>query len=170
MPASRSSALTGAEGLTGRVSTFSIPAEHILGSTMGLPQRPFAPRGRHPSIAEFRAGHRHSRETAVASVTNRCFSELRCVSTLRQMNDDTLLPFDLPSVTRKKLAIDFACDRPISGGQLFGADARYDPLAGARARAVPQVSAINLLRADGAGRSGSFPQSHADTTVLSFGM
>ena len=45
MPASRSSALTGAEGLTGRVSTFSIPAEHILGSTTGLPQRPLAPRG-----------------------------------------------------------------------------------------------------------------------------
>ena len=63
-----------------------------------------------------------------------------------------------PSIlsVRKKLAIDFACDCPISGGQLFGADAQYDPLAGARTCAVPQVSAINLLRADGAGRSGSF--------------
>jgi hypothetical protein len=48
------------------------------------------------------------------------------------MNDDTLLPFDLPSVRRKKLTVDFAGGNQSSYGGLF-AVAR----GGAPARGVP---------------------------------
>ena len=42
-------------------------------------------------------------------VANRVFDELRCASptATAAMTDDTLLPFDLPSVQRKKLTVDF---------------------------------------------------------------
>jgi hypothetical protein len=53
------------------------------------------------------------------------------------MNNDTLLPFDLPSVGRKKLTIDFAGGKQSSDGGLL------------LLRAAPRLSARVLGRAYG---------------------
>ena len=54
-------------------------------------------------------------------VVNRCFDELQCASALRHsaMPDDTPLPFDLPSVCRKKLTVDFSGGNQSSDGGLL---------------------------------------------------
>jgi len=50
------------------------------------------------------------------------------------MSDDTLLPFDLPAVRRKKLTVDFD-----GGNQSSDAGAAFAAASRAKARGVPQA-------------------------------
>jgi hypothetical protein len=62
-------------------------------------------------------------------VANRCSNELPRVSTPRHSHqtDETLLPFDLPAVRRKKLTVDFeGGNQSANGGALLLREAERD--------------------------------------------
>src|SRR2546430_13894646 len=67
------------------------------------------------------------------------------------MTDDTLLPFDLPSVHRKKLTVDFAGGNQSSdGGLLLLRQAERKPgVCGRPAAALPDRRHASRLRPDG---------------------